>query len=119
MLSKQHEDFKTQAHSFSILDFFIPFSSWSKNILILSTQKRYPRELSYGSNNPVIALSENEVAKIFSGDTRSDIGGEAEKMKVANSINVLRTQAGDKLFVKYVEFEKEELEQFKIFFLNR
>lgn len=173
-------------------------------------QKRYPRQLSYGSNNPVIALSETEVAKIFSGDTRSDIGSEAEKMKFANTINdlvvkfirldfdeanqwdllimeriypldfrsyeiekrelwlevfedelnqlhkvgfvhrdigrpsnipgekfdnvlltnnglrlidvgisALRAQVGDKLFEKYIEFEKKELEQFKIFFLNR
>jgi hypothetical protein len=41
--------------------------------------KRYPRQLSYGVNNAVIALNETEVAKIFSGDTRSDIGSEAEK----------------------------------------
>ena len=52
-------------------------------------QKRYPRQLSYGSNNPCIALSETEAAKIFSGDTRSDIGSEAEKMKFANKINNL------------------------------
>ncbi len=55
-------------------------------------QKRYPRQLSYGSNNPCIALSETEVAKIFSGDTRSDIGSEAEKMKFANKINNLICQ---------------------------
>ncbi len=52
-------------------------------------RKRYPRQLSYGSNNPCIALSETEVAKIFSEDTRSDIGSEAEKMKIANKINNL------------------------------
>lgn len=52
-------------------------------------QKRYPRQLSYGSNNPCIALSDTEVAKLFSGDTRSDIGSEAEKMKFANKINDL------------------------------
>ena len=55
-------------------------------------QKRYPRQLSYGSNNPCIAVSETEVAKIFSGDTRSDIGSEAEKMKFANKINKLVCQ---------------------------
>jgi serine/threonine protein kinase len=54
--------------------------------------KRYPRQLSYGSNNPCIALSETEAAKIFSGDTRSDIGSEAEKMKFANKINNLICQ---------------------------
>ncbi len=52
-------------------------------------QKRYPKELSYGGNNAVIALSATEVAKIFTDDTRSDIGSEAEKMKFANKINTL------------------------------
>ncbi len=52
-------------------------------------QKRYPKELSYGANNAVIALSESEVGKIFKDDTRSDIGSEAEKMKFANNINTL------------------------------
>ena len=51
--------------------------------------KRYPKQLSYGANNAVIALNEFEVGKIFSGDTRSDIGSEAEKMKFANKINGL------------------------------
>jgi len=52
-------------------------------------KKRYPRTLSTGANNTVIALSETEVGKLFTGDTRSDIGSEAEKMKFANSINNL------------------------------
>ena len=51
--------------------------------------KRYPRQLSVGANNIVIALSESEVAKIYKGDTRSDIGSEAEKLKFANAINGL------------------------------
>lgn len=51
--------------------------------------KRYPRTLSTGANNTVIVLSESEVGKLYSGDTRSDIGSEAEKMKFANSINGL------------------------------
>ena len=51
--------------------------------------KRYPRTLSTGANNTVIALSETEVGKLFYGDTRSDIGSEAEKMKFANGINGL------------------------------
>ena len=50
---------------------------------------KYPRLLSSGENNKVIALSETEVAKLYSGDTRSDIGSEAEKMKYANNINNL------------------------------
>ena len=50
---------------------------------------KYPRQLSAGANNTVIALSETEVAKLFLGDTRSDIGSEGEKMKAANGINGL------------------------------
>lgn len=52
-------------------------------------QKRYPRTLSSGANNTVVALSETEVGKLFTGDTRSDIGSEAEKMKFANAVNGL------------------------------
>jgi serine/threonine protein kinase len=50
---------------------------------------KYPRRLSSGANNMVLALTESEVAKLFTGDTRSDIGSEAEKMKFANQINGL------------------------------
>ncbi len=50
---------------------------------------KYPRLLSSGENNKVIALSETEVAKLYAGDTRSDIGSEAEKMKYANNVNNL------------------------------
>lgn len=50
---------------------------------------KYPRQLSAGVNNAVIALSETEAAKLYVGDTRSDIGSEAEKMKFANTINSL------------------------------
>ena len=50
---------------------------------------KYPRLLSSGENNKVISLSETEVAKLYVGDTRSDIGSEAEKMKYANNINNL------------------------------
>lgn len=50
---------------------------------------KYIHKLSYGANNIVIALSDTEVAKIYEGDTRSDIGSEAEKMKIANNINSL------------------------------
>ena len=52
-------------------------------------KKRYPRTLSSGANNTVIALSETEAAKLFVGDTRSDIGSEATKMQFANQINGL------------------------------
>ncbi len=53
---------------------------------------KYPRKLSVGANNAVIVLSDTEVAKLFLGDTRSDIGSEAEKMKFANNINNLVTK---------------------------
>jgi serine/threonine protein kinase len=47
------------------------------------------RTLSVGAERTVIALSETEAAKLFSGDTRSDIGSEAEKMRFANAVNGL------------------------------
>lgn len=50
---------------------------------------KYPRKLSSGANNIVLALNETEVAKLFLEDTRSDLGSEAEKMQFANSINGL------------------------------
>lgn len=52
-------------------------------------KKRYPRTLSSGANNTVIALSETEVGKIFTGDTRSDIGSESLKLQFANKVNGL------------------------------
>ena len=51
--------------------------------------KRYPRQLSRGANNAAIAISETEVGKLFSEDTRSDIGSEAEKIRFANRFNKL------------------------------
>jgi len=62
---------------------------------------KYPRLLSSGANNKVIALNETEVAKLFTGDTRSDIGSEAEKMQYANSINELVVR------FKRLEFNEE------------
>lgn len=62
--------------------------------------KRYPRTLSAGANNTVIALNETEVGKLFVGDTRSDIGSEAEKMRAANAIN--------DLVVKFVRLDVNE-----------
>jgi len=61
---------------------------------------KYPNRLSSGANNIVIALSEAEVAKLFVGDTRSDIGSEAEKMKYANGVNGL--------MVKFVRLDFNE-----------
>ncbi len=64
--------------------------------------KRYPRTLSTGANNTVIALSEGEVGKLFFGDTRSDIGSEAEKMRFANRVNSLVPQ-----FIRLDVFEND------------
>ncbi len=61
---------------------------------------KYPRKLSSGANNTVIVLSETEVAKLFTEDTRSDIGSEAEKMVYANGINGL--------LVKFIRMEYNE-----------
>ncbi len=48
-----------------------------------------PASFLQSANNTVIALSETEVGKLYVGDTRSDIGSEAEKMKAANLVNGL------------------------------
>lgn len=50
---------------------------------------KYPRRLSSGANNVVLALTPTEAAKLYLEDTRSDLGSEAEKMKFANGINGL------------------------------
>ncbi len=61
---------------------------------------KYPRLLSYGTNNKVIALSETEVGKLFIEDTRSEIGSEAGKMKFANAVN--------NLVVKFIRLDFDE-----------
>lgn len=61
---------------------------------------KYPRRLSSGANNTVIVLSDTEVAKLFTDDTRSDIGSEAGKMKFANAIN--------DLVVKFIRLDFQE-----------
>ncbi len=58
---------------------------------------KYPRKLSAGANNTVIVLSDAEVAKLYTSDTRSDIGSESEKMKFANEVN--------DLVVKFIRLE--------------
>jgi serine/threonine protein kinase len=50
---------------------------------------KYPRLLSTGANNKVIALNDEEVAKLFEADSRSDLGSEAAKMQFANQVNGL------------------------------
>ena len=62
--------------------------------------KRYPKTLSRGANNTVIALSSTEVAKLFVEDTRSDIGSEAEKMQYAHAVN--------DLVVKFIRLDIDE-----------
>lgn len=64
-------------------------SSNDKFLIISNSHMKYPKRLSSGANNTVIVISETEVAKLFTDDTRSDIGSEAEKMKFANGINDL------------------------------
>ena len=64
---------------------------------------KYPRKLSSGANNTVIVLSETEVAKLYIGDTRSEIGSEAEKMQFANTINGLVVK-----FLRLEEYSEDE-----------
>jgi serine/threonine protein kinase len=72
---------------------------------------KYPRLLSSGANNKVIALNETEVAKLFVGDTRSDIGSEAEKMQYANRIN--------DLVVKFIRLDYNEELQAEMLVMER
>ena len=72
---------------------------------------KYPRKLSSGANNTVIVLSDTEVAKLFTGDMRSDIGSEAEKMKFANTVN--------DLIVKFIRLDYNEDLQAEILVMER
>lgn len=72
---------------------------------------RYPNQLSYGANNLVVALSDTEVAKIFRGDTRSDIGSEAGKLKVANGIN--------DLLVRFIRLGYDDVHDWDMFIMER
>jgi serine/threonine protein kinase len=74
-------------------------------------QKRYPHQLSFGANNPVIALNEKEAAKIFSSDTRSDIGSEAGKMKFANAVNAL--------VVSFIRLDYDEANKWDLLVIER
>ncbi len=78
---------------------------------MLDIIKKYPRLLSQGANNKVIALSTTEVGKLFVGDTRSEIGSEAEKMKFANQIN--------ELLAKFVRLDFEETLQAEMLIMER
>ena len=72
---------------------------------------KYIHKLSYGANNTVIALSQTEVAKIYEGDTRSDIGSEAEKMRFGNAIN--------SLIVKFIRLDFDEKNQWEMLVMER
>lgn len=72
---------------------------------------KYPRKLSSGANNTVIVLSDTEVAKLFTGDTRSDLGSEAEKMKFANTVN--------ELIVKFIRLDYNEELQAEMLVMER
>ena len=50
---------------------------------------KYHRRLSQGESNTVIVLSETEVGKLFTRNSRSEIGSESQKMQKANKINNL------------------------------
>jgi serine/threonine protein kinase len=72
---------------------------------------KYPRQLSRGANNAVLALNETEVAKLFTGDTRSDIGSEAEKMKFANAIN--------SMIVQFIRLDFDDILQAEMLVMER
>lgn len=72
---------------------------------------KYPRQLSAGANNAVIALSDIEVAKLYTDDTRSDIGSEAEKMRFANSVN--------ELVAKFIRLDYNESLQAEMLVMER
>ena len=72
---------------------------------------KYPRKLSSGSNNTVIVISDAEVAKLFIGDTRSEIGSEAEKMQFSNTVN--------NLVVKFVRLDYNEILQAEMLVMER
>ncbi len=72
---------------------------------------KFPRKLSAGTNNTVIVISETEVGKLFLGDTRSEIGSEAEKMQYANGIN--------NLVVKFIRLDFNESIQAEMLVMER
>jgi hypothetical protein len=105
----------------------------------------YPRQFSCGANNPVIALSETEVGKLFTADRHrngfahchlsrptgsasADRPGERydnilltrEGLRLIDvGISALRTAVGDTFFDAYVRQELSELSEFRAYFLSR
>jgi serine/threonine protein kinase len=72
---------------------------------------KYPRKLSAGANNTVIVLSDTEVGKLFLGDTRTEIGSEAQKMQYANAIN--------NLVAKFIRLDFNETLQAEMLVMER
>jgi len=72
---------------------------------------KYHRKLSSGTNNTVIVISEIEVGKLYTGDTRSEIGSEANKMKFANAIN--------HLIVQFIQLDFNEVIQAEMLVMER
>lgn len=72
---------------------------------------KYHRKLSSGANNTVIVISETEVGKLYTGDTRSEIGSEADKMKFANAIN--------HLVVQFIQLDFNEVIQAEMLVMER
>ena len=72
---------------------------------------KYPRRLSAGANNTVIVLSATEVGKLFVGDTRSELGSEAEKLRFANGVNGL--------VAKFIRLEYNEAIQAEMLVMER
>ena len=72
---------------------------------------KYPRKLSSGANNTVIVLSDTEVAKLFTEDTRSDIGSEVRKLRYANTVN--------DLLVKFVRLDYDDALQAEMLVMER
>ena len=72
---------------------------------------KYPRRLSAGANNTVIVLSATEVGKLFVGDTRSELGSEAGKLRFANGVNGL--------VAKFIRLEYNEAIQAEMLVMER
>ena len=72
---------------------------------------KYHRKLSQGESNTVIVLSETVVGKLFTRNTRSEIGSESQKMQEANKIN--------NLVVNFVRLDFDEQIQAEILVMER
>ena len=86
-------------------------------------EKRYPKTLSQGANNTVVALSSTEVAKLFTsegGEPFDNIFLTKQGIRLIDvGISALRDVVGTKLFTLYVAREQEEFNAFKQYYLSR